>query len=154
MQALERTLWKQAWLLKFGLFYLFLAASAASAATKPASPKPTNEECLACHGDATMTKDVNGTPVSLYVNPESFKASVHGGMFSCVSIATRISKLRRIKPRRPKSLVRPATPTSKPPMTGAITLALSKRATVRQPLAFPATAALMNCCRPAIRNPA
>jgi len=31
-----------------------------------------------------MTKDLNGTPVSFYVNPETFKTSIHGGMFTCV----------------------------------------------------------------------
>jgi cytochrome b subunit of formate dehydrogenase len=73
-----------AWLLQFGVLCLVFATSAASAIQKPASPKPTNEDCLACHGDSTMTKDVNGKQVSLYVNPESFKASIHGGIFTCV----------------------------------------------------------------------
>ncbi len=43
-----------------------------------------NDECLACHNDSTLTKDVGGKPVSLYVNEEKFKASMHGAMFSCV----------------------------------------------------------------------
>ncbi|MGC2193465.1 MAG: cytochrome b/b6 domain-containing protein [Terriglobales bacterium] len=73
----------RAGLLQFGVLCLVFASSAA-AVQKPASPKPTNEDCLACHGDSTMTKDVNGKQVSLYVNPESFKVSIHGGMFTCV----------------------------------------------------------------------
>ena len=69
--------------LQFGVFCLVFAGSVAGAIQKPASPKPSNEECLACHGDSTMTKDVNGKQVSLYVNPETFKTSIHGGMFTC-----------------------------------------------------------------------
>jgi cytochrome b subunit of formate dehydrogenase len=63
-------------------FGLFLAGPA-HAAKKPA-PKPTNDDCLACHSDTTLSHDVNGKPVSLYVNPDKFKDSIHGGMFTCV----------------------------------------------------------------------
>lgn len=84
MQVLRRSSRRKTGLLQFGLLCLVFTASVASAVPKPATPKPTNEECLACHGDSTMTKDVNGKPVSLYVNPEMFKTSIHGGMFTCV----------------------------------------------------------------------
>jgi len=70
--------------LQIGLVGLLLAASSAGATHKAAAPKPTNEECLACHGDSTMTTDVDGKQVSLYVNQEKFKNSIHGGMLSCV----------------------------------------------------------------------
>jgi cytochrome b subunit of formate dehydrogenase len=53
-----------------------------------AAQKPTNEDCLACHGDSSLTKDVNGQPVSLHVDPDKFKNSMHGGMFSCVDCHT------------------------------------------------------------------
>ena len=53
--------------------------------------KPTNEDCLACHGDSTLTKEVNGKPVSLYVSPEKFNSSTHGSMFSCVDCHTDIT---------------------------------------------------------------
>ena len=69
--------------LKFGLLGLFCLSAAAFAANKPA-PKPTNEDCLACHGDSTMTTEVNGKQVSLYVNADIFKNSIHGTMFTCV----------------------------------------------------------------------
>ena len=75
------------WRLQFGLLGLLLVASAASAVPKPA-PKPTNEDCLACHGDSTMTTEVNGKPLSLYVNPETFKNSIHGAMFAGVDCHT------------------------------------------------------------------
>ena len=69
--------------LQFGLFCLFSFLISASAASK-ATPKPTNEDCLACHGDSTMTTEVNGKQVSLYVNADAFKNSSHGTMFTCV----------------------------------------------------------------------
>ncbi len=53
-----------------------------------AAQKPTNEECLACHGDPSLTQDVNGKSESLYVDPAKFKDSIHGGMFSCVDCHT------------------------------------------------------------------
>jgi len=53
------------------------------AADKPA-PKPTAEDCLACHSDATLSHDVNGKTVSLHVDPRAFKDSIHGSMFTCV----------------------------------------------------------------------
>ncbi len=65
------------------LFTALLAATGASAAQKP-----TNDDCLTCHGDASLTKDVNGKTVSLHVDPEKFKNSMHGGMFSCVDCHT------------------------------------------------------------------
>ena len=73
--------------LKIGLICLLSLGWSAFAASKPAAklaPKPTNKDCLACHGDSTMTADVNDKPVSLYVNPNAFKISIHGTMFTCV----------------------------------------------------------------------
>ena len=49
-----------------------------------AQPKPKDAECLACHSDPTLTTSVNGKNVSVTVDPARMKASVHGGMFSCV----------------------------------------------------------------------
>jgi cytochrome b subunit of formate dehydrogenase len=88
MPARRKHSWGQAWVLKSGVLSLVLAASVAFAGPRNAPPKPTNEDCLACHGDSTMTNDVNGKPVSLYVNPETFKVSIHGGMFTCVDCHT------------------------------------------------------------------
>ncbi len=39
-------------------------------------------ECLGCHQDPTMTKDVNGKAVPINVDPKKFEASVHGSL-SC-----------------------------------------------------------------------
>ena len=41
-----------------------------------------NEDCLACHNDATLTKDENGKQVSLHVDDAKFKASIHS-VFGC-----------------------------------------------------------------------
>jgi cytochrome b subunit of formate dehydrogenase len=50
-----------------------------------AQHKPKDEECLACHADPTLTTtDASGKTVSLTVDTEKLKQSIHGGMFSCV----------------------------------------------------------------------
>jgi cytochrome b subunit of formate dehydrogenase len=49
-----------------------------------AEKKPTNEDCLTCHSDATLTNEVNGHKVSLYVDGAKLKHSIHGSMFTCV----------------------------------------------------------------------
>ena len=71
---------------------LFLFAGSLFAAAKPPAskqpPKPTAEECLACHSDASLTHDVNGKSVSLHVDPQGFKDSIHGSMFTCVDCHT------------------------------------------------------------------
>ena len=64
---------------------LLLAVVFLTRLTLAAPPaKPSSDECFACHGDSTLSKEVNGKRVSLYVNPDTFKASIHGGMFTCV----------------------------------------------------------------------
>jgi cytochrome b subunit of formate dehydrogenase len=69
-------------------FCVILLTAASLAANKPANPKPTNDECLACHGDNTLTKEVDGKPFSLFVDPAKFKDSIHGSMFGCVDCHT------------------------------------------------------------------
>ncbi len=50
-----------------------------------AQHKPKDADCLACHADPTLsTTDANGKTVSLTVDAEKMKQSIHGGMFSCV----------------------------------------------------------------------
>jgi cytochrome b subunit of formate dehydrogenase len=41
-----------------------------------------NDECLACHNDPSLTKDENGKQVSLHVDDAKFKASIHSS-FGC-----------------------------------------------------------------------
>jgi formate dehydrogenase gamma subunit len=62
-------------------------AGFAYAGTKAAAnPKPTSDDCLACHSDASMVngKDVHG---------DAFKASIHGSMFTCVDCHTDIKSI-------------------------------------------------------------
>jgi len=77
------------------LTLFFLTAPALLAGSKPgaskAAPKPTAEECLACHSDATLTHEVNGKQVSLHVDPQAFKDSIHGSMFTCVDCHTDVT---------------------------------------------------------------
>ena len=73
----------------FTLFSVLILTVFAAAAAKPkAALKPTNDDCLACHGDQTLTHDVNGKAVSLFVDPAKFKDSIHGSMFQCVDCHT------------------------------------------------------------------
>jgi cytochrome b subunit of formate dehydrogenase len=67
---------------------ILFGASPLLAAPQKAVPKPTNDDCLACHGDSTLSHEVNGKPVSLFVNPDKFKDSIHGSMFQCVDCHT------------------------------------------------------------------
>ena len=67
-------------------FPLLIALSLTARATQ----KPSNDDCLACHGDSTLTKEVNGKPVSLFVSPQKFNSSTHGSMFACVDCHTDI----------------------------------------------------------------
>jgi cytochrome b subunit of formate dehydrogenase len=70
----------------FVLFLLLLSAASGTlyGANQKSAPLPANDDCLACHGDSTLTHDVNGKPVSLFVDPGKFKDSIHGSMFQCV----------------------------------------------------------------------
>ena len=55
-----------------------LLAWAGQATRAWAGQKMTDVECLACHADASLTKEVNGKQVSLDVKQDRFKASAHG----------------------------------------------------------------------------
>ena len=44
--------------------------------------KLSNADCLACHGDNTLSKEEKGKQVSLYVNDKKFQASAHS-VFGC-----------------------------------------------------------------------
>ena len=50
-----------------------------------AQHKLKDEGCLTCHGDTALTKDVNGKPVSLFVDGKKIQHSIHGSMkLACV----------------------------------------------------------------------
>jgi len=54
------------------------------AGTVRAEHKLKDKDCLACHSDSTLTTEVNGKQVSLYVDEGKLKHSVHGDLFACV----------------------------------------------------------------------
>jgi cytochrome b subunit of formate dehydrogenase len=49
-----------------------------------AEHKLQDKDCLACHSDSTLTTEVNGKQVSLYVDEGKLKHSIHGDLFACV----------------------------------------------------------------------
>jgi len=80
---------------------LLLAVGALQAASKKDPPKPTADECLACHSDATLSHEVKGKTASLHVDPQAFKDSIHGSMFTCVDCHTDVkSSLHETPPQR------------------------------------------------------
>jgi cytochrome b subunit of formate dehydrogenase len=58
-----------------------------------AGQKLKDSDCLTCHSDSTLTTEVNGKTVSLYVNAGKLKQSFHGGMFACVDCHTDVKSL-------------------------------------------------------------
>ncbi|MGZ4832855.1 MAG: cytochrome b/b6 domain-containing protein [Terriglobales bacterium] len=71
-------------------FLLALCSPASWAAAKQtAKSKISDAECLACHADPGMTKNVDGKQVSIAVDEQKFKASTHA-MFSCTDCHTDI----------------------------------------------------------------
>jgi hypothetical protein len=64
-----------------GFLVCALLLGTAAAAPK-AAPRMSNAECLACHANAGLTKEVNGKQVSLDVHEDKFKGSAHG-VFGC-----------------------------------------------------------------------
>src|SRR3954454_13160981 len=71
-------------ILQLSLVMLLMAGAVQAKDKKAAVPKLGNADCLACHSDPSMTKDVNGKQVSLAVDEKKFTASIHGSMFTCV----------------------------------------------------------------------
>jgi cytochrome b subunit of formate dehydrogenase len=81
------------------LIQLIVLLLLASASTARAEHKLKDSDCLSCHSDSTLTTEVNGKQVSLYVDGSKLKHSIHGDMFACVDCHTDV-----------KSLVHEATP--------------------------------------------
>ncbi|MGD0156859.1 MAG: cytochrome b/b6 domain-containing protein [Terracidiphilus sp.] len=73
-----------------GSFLFFLLAWASSA---HAVQKLKDADCLTCHGDASLTEDVNGSAESISVDQSRFKHSIHGSMFRCVDCHTDVKSL-------------------------------------------------------------
>jgi len=63
------------------------------ASNAPAAQKLKDADCLTCHGDSSLTTEENGKTVSLYVDQNKFKHSVHGRMFHCVDCHADVKSL-------------------------------------------------------------
>jgi cytochrome b subunit of formate dehydrogenase len=78
---------RSGWIVVLALLLTAMAMAAPKGAAK--APKMSNEDCLACHNDASLTKDENGKQISLHVDDANFKASIHNS-FGCVDCHTDI----------------------------------------------------------------
>jgi cytochrome b subunit of formate dehydrogenase len=59
-----------------------------------AEQKLKDEDCLTCHGDPSLTTDVNGKTISLFVDGKKLKHSIHASMkLSCVDCHTDVKSL-------------------------------------------------------------
>src|ERR1035441_8085236 len=72
---------------------LIVLSLLAWAAAARAEHKPKDADCLACHSDATLTTEVNGKQVNLYVDQAKLKHSIHGDLFACVDCHTDVKGL-------------------------------------------------------------
>ena len=63
-----------------------------------AGQKLKDEDCLACHADASLTHEVNGKPASLSVDKNKLKKSIHGSMFTCVDCHKDVKSLAHDQP--------------------------------------------------------
>jgi cytochrome b subunit of formate dehydrogenase len=71
----------------------FVVSLLIAAPSLQAEHKLKNEDCVSCHGDATLSEDVNGKPHSLFVDANKLKHSIHGSMFSCVDCHNDVKSL-------------------------------------------------------------
>jgi formate-dependent nitrite reductase cytochrome c552 subunit len=99
---LKRSSTRIAVALAFLSFILLSAQSWAAKAKHPAAPQVTDAECIACHSDPGLTKEVDGKQVSLAVDEAKYKGSVLG-MFGCTDCHSDIkSAPHETPPAKPK----------------------------------------------------
>ena len=65
---------------QFGFVVLLSLMGVRGARGARPSPDQPGEECLACHGDKSMSTTRAGKTVSLFVDPKKFSSSVHGAL--------------------------------------------------------------------------
>jgi cytochrome b subunit of formate dehydrogenase len=75
------------------VFGIIVAALLAGGPAARAEHKLKDQDCLQCHSDATLTKDVNGRQASVFVDAAKLKRSIHGSMFACVDCHTDVKSL-------------------------------------------------------------
>jgi cytochrome b subunit of formate dehydrogenase len=79
-------------LLFFVVAGLVVAGQVVAAAPAPQTAGPTSEDCLGCHADKELKKQVGGKSVSLFADEKLLKASVHGRL-GCTSCHTGIAEV-------------------------------------------------------------
>src|ERR1700741_3752351 len=144
----RETLWPgsrwSSWLILSVFIFLVIPVGAAK--------KPANADCLACHGDATLTHEVDGKPENLGVDEGKFTASIHGSILGCVDCHEDVKSA----PHEVSRLNCPAPSATPRPITGmlsASTLRRGRREMLTLPLVAPATAVLTKFCRRATPSP-
>jgi len=85
------------------LIEVFVAVAIAWSGPAWGQHKLKDQDCLQCHSDATLTKDVNGKQASLFVDGGKLKHSIHGAMFACVDCHKDVTSLVHETP--PKKVV-------------------------------------------------
>ena len=148
-----RRSWKIAWNAWVVLSVLLILSPSFAASKPKALPKPTNEDCLACHGDSGLSTERDGKSVSLFVNPDNFKNSIHGSMFTCVDCHTDFKVSPHDGQPRRKSIAPLATPTSRPLTIVAITQKPFRPAMATPQNVSTATEVRTRFSRRAIRSP-
>jgi cytochrome b subunit of formate dehydrogenase len=79
---------RSSWIVVFASLLTVTAMAAPKSATKAA--KLSNEDCLGCHSDPSLSIEENGKQVSLGVDEVKFKASIHS-TFSCTDCHTDVT---------------------------------------------------------------
>jgi predicted CXXCH cytochrome family protein len=79
--------------LLFSLSAAFLLTQASALTAQAQGPTPTDAQCLACHSNPALKKDLpSGEPLSLFVDQQHFTDSIHGQKnISCVQCHTNIT---------------------------------------------------------------
>ena len=70
----------------------------ASATHARATQKLKDADCLTCHGDRSLTNVENGKTISLFVDQNQLKHSIHGKMLGCVDCHKDVKNLVHDKP--------------------------------------------------------
>jgi cytochrome b subunit of formate dehydrogenase len=78
-----------------GRFFIWIVVAVllVGAGAARAEHKLKDQDCLGCHSNNTLTKDVNGKQASLFVDGSKLKHSVHGSMFACVDCHKDVTSL-------------------------------------------------------------
>jgi nitrate reductase cytochrome c-type subunit len=84
MSSYKNPAHESVWVTRVVLFVAVLALIAASATAQD------NAKCLECHGVAGLSMDRDGHKVSLFVDADKFKTSVHKS-FDCVACHSDLS---------------------------------------------------------------